>query len=54
MNKWVVIETPCYPRKWKLVNDKYKESNSCAYYFEDYSKAQKEADTKNEEEKDKI
>jgi DNA-directed RNA polymerase subunit RPC12/RpoP len=27
-NRWRIIETPCFPNKYKIVNDYYKSDNS--------------------------
>lgn len=39
---WRIVDTPCRPRRWKLVAATVREDNSWTNYFENYSDAQKE------------
>ena len=44
-----VIETPCYPNKWKVERDKWP-TNSICDYCADREKAEQEAARRNEKE----
>ncbi len=47
INKYYVIETPCFPRKYKVVNDFYKQDNATCNYFKDEWEAELEAEKRN-------
>ena len=49
-NKWRVIETPCFPNSWKVVNDYYRPNNSFSEYFPSPEVARAEADRRNQRE----
>ena len=49
-NKWRVIETPCFPNSWKVVNDYYRQDNATCNYFTTAIEAQTEADERNKRE----
>ncbi|MEY4387623.1 MAG: hypothetical protein RLY20_2906 [Verrucomicrobiota bacterium] len=48
---WQVIDTPCRPRRWKIVNPAYRDDNSWTNYFVNYGDALIEADKRNAREK---
>lgn len=54
LNHWYVIETPCYPSKWKVVNDCYRMDNAPYRYFRSKPEAGDRADELNIEERKKI
>ena len=36
---WRIIDTPCRPRRWKLVADSVRDDNSWTNYFQSYEQA---------------
>ena len=49
---WTVIDTPCRPRRWKVVNPCYRPNNSWTEYFRDRLDAENEAVRRNVDESD--
>jgi hypothetical protein len=49
-NNWRVVETPCFPNSWKVVNDHYRLDNAACNYFPTIVEAQAEADKRNDRE----
>jgi hypothetical protein len=46
---YIVIETACFPNKWKVIRPKYQiESNRPENFFPTEKEAQTEADRRNE------
>jgi len=39
---WRIVDTPCRPRRFKLVADGVRDDNSWTNYFQSYSDAMKE------------
>lgn len=54
INNWYVIDTPCYPARFKVVNDYYKQDNATHNYFQSNLEAAKEANRRNKEEITKM
>jgi hypothetical protein len=56
-NKWYVLETPCYPAKWKVTFAWYVQDdcgdNDSSNYYRDQAAAQLEADRRNTREQEK-
>lgn len=50
-NFWYVIETPCYPKSFKVQNDYYRPDNDSRHYFTSRELAQIEADKRNSDKK---
>lgn len=53
-NHWYVIDTPCFPARWKVVNDFYLMDNATYRYFKDEVEAHKEANKMNKHEINKM
>lgn len=49
MEKFIVIETPCWPAKWKIIQSNCRvEDNTLSNFFRSKQDAQKEAHRRNQ------